>query len=129
MDLLREVRSEHLIARRSKANPSLWPSTAIFITTDEGGGHYYSAISSPSTSSATTRIPFTSSRPYVRKGYVDHTYYDHVSVLKFIERNWGLPAISARSRDRLPNPVPSNASCLCPEKSPAIGDLMNFFKF
>jgi len=33
------------------------------------------------------------------------TYYDHGSVLKFIEVNWHLNPLSARSRDNLPNPV------------------------
>jgi phospholipase C len=52
-----------------------------------------------------TRIPLIVVSPYAKKGYVDHTYYDHVSLLKFIERNWHLPAISRRSRDNLPNPI------------------------
>ncbi len=38
--------------------------------------------------------------PFVKPGFVDHTYTDHVSVLKFIEYNWRLKPLSARSRDR-----------------------------
>ena len=32
-------------------------------------------------------------------------YTDHVSTLKFIEANWGLSAITARSRENLPNSI------------------------
>ena len=42
---------------------------------------------------------------YSMGGHISHTYTDHVSTLKFIERNWWLPPITDRSRDNLPNPV------------------------
>jgi len=67
--------------------------------------------------------------PYSKAGYVDHTYYDHVSLLKFIEANWQLPTISSRSRDNLPNPVESSSNPYAPVNGPAIGDLMNMFDF
>jgi phospholipase C len=67
--------------------------------------------------------------PFAQKGYVDHTYYDHVSILKFIERNWHLQPLSERSRDRLPNPVMNAVDPYVPSNRPAIGDLMNLFKF
>jgi phospholipase C len=44
-----------------------------------------------------TRIPLIAVSPFAKKGFVDHTYYDHVSILKFIERNCGLNPLSARS--------------------------------
>ena len=113
-----------------KSNATLWASTAIFITTDEGGGYYDSGYIQPLDFFGDgTRIPFIVVSPFAKKGYVDHTYYDHVSLSKFIEKNWNLPPISRLSRDRLPNPVPSSASVYVPKNSPAIGDLMNFFKF
>jgi phospholipase C len=59
---------------------------------------------------------------------VDHTYGDHASFLKFVEKNWGLKPLSARSRDNLPNPV-SGASPYAPGNSPAVGDLMSMFNF
>jgi len=84
-----------------QANRSIWDSTAIFITVDEGGGYYDSGkIQILDFFGDGTRIPFLAVSPYAKKGFVDHTYYDHVSVLKFIERNWGLPKISSRSRDK-----------------------------
>jgi len=67
--------------------------------------------------------------PFAKKGHVDHTYYDHASVLKFIERNWKLPSLSEASRDNLPNPVTSAADPYVPTNRPAVGDLMNLFDF
>jgi acid phosphatase len=113
-----------------KSNPGLWASTAIIITTDEGGGYYDSGyIQAVDFFGDGTRIPLIVVSPYARKGFVDHTYYDHVSVLKFIERNWHLPAVSARSRDNLPNPVAFRHDPYRPVNGPAIGDLMSLFTF
>jgi hypothetical protein len=53
---------------------------------------------------------------------------DHVSILKFIEANWGLPPISGRSRDNLPNPVQSGANPYVPVNGPALSDLMSMFQ-
>jgi len=39
--------------------------------------------------------------PYAKRGYVDHTYYDHVSILKFIERAAGYPYLSGRGKAAL----------------------------
>jgi acid phosphatase len=118
-----------LIAR-VQGNPALWESTAIFITTDEGGGYYDSGYIQPLDFFGDgTRIPLIAVSPFAKKGYVDHTYYDHVSLSKFIEKNWDLPRISERSRDNLPNPVADRDNPYVPENGPAIGDLMNLFTF
>jgi phospholipase C len=86
-----------ILINRVKSNPELWASTAIFITTDEGGGYYDSGYIQPVDFFGDgTRIPFLAVSPLVKKGYVDHTYYDHVSLLKFIEKNWDLPKVSDR---------------------------------
>ena len=34
--------------------------------------------------------------PYARKGYADHMLYDTTSILKFIERHYGLQPLSSR---------------------------------
>ncbi|MFO1101974.1 MAG: alkaline phosphatase family protein [Methylocystis sp.] len=119
------------LIKQVQADPALWNSTAIFITTDEGGGYYDSGYIQPVDFFGDgTRIPFIVVSPYARKGYVDHTYYDHVSLLKFIERNWRLPKISNRSRDNLPNPLMGDGEHRYrPKNLPAIGDLMNLFTF
>lgn len=126
---LYELFLQDLIAK-VQSNGSLWNSTAILITTDEGGGYYDSGYIQPLDFFGDgTRIPFIAVSPYAKKGYVDHTYYDHVSLLKFIEKNWRLPAISRRSRDNLPNPVAYRDNPYVPKNGPAIGDLMNLFDF
>jgi phospholipase C len=126
---LYELFIQDLIAK-VKANPALWASTAILITTDEGGGYYDSGyVQLVDFFGDGTRIPFIAVSPWSKQGYVDHTYYDHVSLLKFIEANWGLPPVSTRSRDNLPNPVASHANLYEPANGPAIGDLMNLFDF
>jgi phospholipase C len=52
-----------------------------------------------------------------------------VSILKFIERNWGLAPVTKRSRDNLPNPVPEASNPYVPVNTPAIGDLFDLFDF
>jgi hypothetical protein len=85
------------------ADPKLFKSTAIIVTMDEGGGYYDSGYVQPIDCFGDgTRIPTLVVSPYTKPGTVDHTYYDHASVLKFIERNWFLSPLSLRSRDNLP---------------------------
>jgi phospholipase C len=83
-------------------------TTAIFITFDEGGGYYDSGYVQPVDFFGDgTRIPLVVVAPpqYLKgAGYISHQYADHVSILKFIERNWRLPTVTPRSRDNLPNP-------------------------
>lgn len=67
--------------------------------------------------------------PWVTPGSIDHTYYDHGSILKFIEANWGLDPMSSRSRDNYPNPIASSENPYVPTNAPAIGDLMGMFDF
>jgi phospholipase C len=114
-----------------KANPTLWAHTAIIITTDEGGGHFDTgAIQPVDFFGDGPRIPMIVVSPYARANYIDHTYHDHASVLKFIERNWRVAPLSPRSRDNLPNPVSTAANPYLPSnKTAAIGDLMSLFAF
>ena len=67
--------------------------------------------------------------PLAKGGRVSHEYTDHVSVLKFIERNWKLKPLSHRSRDNLPNPVQTGPNQYAPVNAPAIGDLFDLFNF
>ena len=118
------------LLQRVQANPELWKDTAILVTTDEGGGYFDSGrIQNIDFFGDGPRIPFLVISPYAKKGYVDHTYHDHASILKFIERNWKLQPLSQRSRDNLPNPVASKRHPYQPINAPAIGDLMNLFNF
>lgn len=118
------------VLARVQANPALWKSTAILVTFDEGGGYYDSGyVQLIDFFGDGTRIPLLALSPWAKKGHVDHTYYDHASIAKFIEANWKLPPLSARSRDNLPNPVHTARDPYVPTNRPAIGDLMNLFDF
>jgi phospholipase C len=64
----------------------------------------------------------------LQQGRPCHSYTDHASILKFIEKNWGTLTISKRSRDNLPNPK-KDAGSYVPASSPAIGDMMDMFDF
>jgi phospholipase C len=113
-----------------QANPQLWRSTAILITNDEGGGYYDSGYIQPVDFFGDgPRIPLIVVSPYSRGGRVVHEYADHVSIVKFIERNWRLAPITARSRDNLPNPVQLPENPYVPVNAPAIGDLFDAFRF
>jgi phospholipase C len=113
-----------------RANDELWESTAILITTDEGGGYYDSGYVQPLDYFGDgTRIPLLVVSKFSEGGHVSHEYSDHASIIKFIERNWHLPKISDRSRDNLKNPITANANPYVPINSPAIGDLFGNFDF
>ena len=113
-----------------QSNPALWAKTAILVTVDEGGGYWDSGyIQILDAFGDGTRIPLIAVSPFAQRGLVDHTYTDHVSILKFIEANWRLGPLSARSRDQLANPIADAADPYVPANRPAIGDLMNLFRF
>jgi phospholipase C len=113
-----------------KGNPKLWDDTAIFVTFDEGGGYYDSGFIQPVDFFGDgTRIPLIVVSKYSEGGVVSHEYGDHVSLIKFIEKNWGVKPISTRSRDNLPNPIQKESNPYVPTNSPAIGDLTDDFHF
>jgi phospholipase C len=114
-----------------QANPALWKETAVMVTFDEGGGYWDSGYVQPVDFFGDgTRIPMVVISNYSKGGRVVHTYYDHVSFDKFVEANWGLgQTISPRSRDNLPNPIPTPGYPYVPSNQPAIGNLMDMFNF
>jgi phospholipase C len=79
-----------------------WPSTLLVINFDERGGFYdhVPPATAPDVSSTTAlrgfRVPALVVSPRARRGQVDHTVYDHTSVLRAIEWRWGLPALTPR---------------------------------
>lgn len=113
-----------------QANPKLWKNTAIFITFDEGGGYYDSGYVQPLDFFGDgSRIPMIVVSRFTKPGHISHQYNDHVSILKFIEVNWGLDPLTKRSRDNLPNPELNGINPYVPTNSPAIGDLIDLFDF
>jgi len=118
------------IIQTVQANPKLWANTAIFVTFDEGGGYYDSGYIQPIDFFGDgTRIPLLIVSPFSKGGVVNHSYADHVSLTKFIERNWGLAPLTTRSRDNDPNPVANPNNPYVPTNSPAIDDLFDAFNF
>ena len=118
------------ILDRLDQNPRLKAKTAVFVVFDEGGGYWDSGFIQPLDFLGDgTRIPFLAISPFSRGGRVSHTYNDHVSILKFIERNWRLKPLTDRSRDNLPNPVAKRNDPYVPANMPAIGDLFDMFDF
>jgi phospholipase C len=113
-----------------QAQPDLWRSTAVFITVDEAGGYWDSGYIQPLDFFGDgPRIPMIVVSPFSRGGRVVHSYTDHVSILKFIEKNWHVRPITNRSRDNLPNPTTSDDNPYVPTNTPAIGDMMDAFNF
>jgi len=77
----------------------------IIVTYDENGG-FWDHVAPPVIDKKWgpgTRVPTLLIGPFVKKGYVDHTEYETVSILSLIENRWGLSPLS--SRDRNANPL------------------------
>jgi phospholipase C len=112
-----------------QSKKDLWKDTAIIITFDEGGGYYDSGYVQPLDFFGDgTRIPCIVVSKYSRGGHITHDYSDHVSILKFIERNWNLKPVTFRSRDNFPNPI-TEGNAYIPVNGPAISDLFELFNF
>ncbi|UWZ84840.1 alkaline phosphatase family protein [Occallatibacter riparius] len=113
-----------------QSNKDLWSSTAIFVTFDEGGGYYDSGYVQPVDFFGDgSRVPMIVVSPFTQAGHISHEYTDHVSLNKFIERNWRLKPVTMRSRDNLPNPRVDDNNPYVPTNSPAIGDMFDLFDF
>jgi phospholipase C len=89
---------EHVarLVRAVIASP-YWKDTTIIITYDENGGRW-DHVPPPVVDrwGPGTRVPTIVISPLARRRYVDHTYYDTTSILKLIERRWGLAPLGAR---------------------------------
>jgi phospholipase C len=109
--------------------------TALSVTFDEGGGLWDAGAFMPLDFFGDgPRIPTLVVSHWSKGGKVVHSYNDHASVVKFIERNWGLKPLTGRSRDNLPNPVMSTFSPYVPVDAKgnpmaAVGDLFDMFNF
>src|SRR5262249_25048610 len=114
-----EAMTENIVDKL-KQHPDLFKDTALFVTMDEGGGYWDSGFMQPLDFFGDgPRIPLIAVSPYSRGGRIVHSYNDHASVVKFIERNWGLKPLTHRSRDNLPNPKMQDDNPYVPRNMPA----------
>jgi len=93
-----------------------WSSTAIFLTYDEGGG-YFDHVTPPTISGLNAysgfgsfgiRVPCLVISPYAIAKNVDQTQSEHSSILKFIEKRFGLPTL-ASVNSSFNNSTPKNS--------------------
>jgi phospholipase C len=68
-----------------------WPHMAIIVTYDENGG-YWDHVPPPKGDrwGPGSRIPALIISPFAKTHYVDHSYYDTTSILKFISKRFDL---------------------------------------
>jgi len=95
-DLLRGERHVADLVR-AVANSPAWPGTVIIVTYDEHGGRW-DHVAPPVVDrwGPGIRVPAIIISPLAKRHYVDHTLYDTTSVLKLIEKRWGLAPLGTR---------------------------------
>jgi phospholipase C len=93
-------------------NSSSWPHTAIIVVWDSSGGWYdHVPPAVVDGQGFGPRVPLLVISPFSQQNYISKTQMDDVSILKFIQWNWGLKSLNER-----------NASA-------ESGDLRDIFKF
>ena len=123
VDFNRESENEHpadggiqvgqsLVADKINAliKSPVWKKSALFLVYDEAGGFYDHVAPPPACVPDNIlpnipnqaydrlgfRVPFVLVSPFAKEHFVSHITYDHTSLLKFIEKKFNLPALSAR---------------------------------
>ncbi len=79
-----------------QASPD-WGSTVVLLTWDDFGG-WYDHVPPPQLDKYGDgfRVPLLMVSPFAKQGFIDHTFSDHTSVMKFIERVFGVPHVTQR---------------------------------
>ncbi len=74
----------------------LWTGSAFFMTYDEGGG-FFDHVQPPQLDAygLGMRVPAFVISPWAKRGYISGQLYEHNSLLKFIERRFGLPTLAS----------------------------------
>jgi phospholipase C len=76
-----------------------WSSTAIFIFWDDPGGWYDPEPPAyVDNDGLGYRLPLLIISPYAKRGFVSHTHYEHGSILRFVEDQFGLARLSASDK-------------------------------
>jgi len=84
------------LIERVKAS-SAWEHCAIIVTYDDFGG-WFDHVAPPVIDrwGPGSRVPALIISPFARRNFIDHTVYDHTSILKFIEWRFGLMPLTSR---------------------------------
>ena len=104
------MRAEKLIAdvyNAIRVNEALWHSTLLIVFYDEHGGFYDHVVPPPAIppddlhdgydfKQYGLRVPAILASPWVKQG-VEHTMFDHTSVLKYLTEKWRLGALGRRT--------------------------------
>ncbi len=71
-----------------------WNDTAIFVTWDDWGG-WYDHVRPPLYNSYELgfRVPLIVISPYAKNHYISHRQHEFGSILKFVEKTFGLPSL------------------------------------
>lgn len=109
-----------------------WDSSAYIITYDEHGG-YFDHVAPPQLDAfgLGVRIPTWVISPWAKPGHIEGRTYELSSVLKFIERVFGLPALaSVNTRFDAATPGATSGPPAPPRDGRGdIGDLFECFTF
>jgi phospholipase C len=83
-----------------------WKSSAIFIFWDDSGGWFDPvAPEYVDNDGLGFRLPLLIISPYAKQGLVSHVHYEHGSILKFVEDQFGLARLAASdTRAKSPGP-------------------------
>jgi phospholipase C len=78
-------------------NSPTWKDCAIIVTYDENGGRW-DHVTPPVVDrfGPGTRVPAIIISPFAKKGFIDSTTYETVSILKFIEDRWEIQPMATR---------------------------------
>ncbi len=73
-----------------------WNDSVVFVVWDDWGG-WYDHVQPPMYNSYELgfRVPLIAISPYVPKGFVSHRRHEFGSILKYVERNFGLGSLGA----------------------------------
>ncbi len=121
---------------------SAWPSSAYILTYDEAGGYFdHVAPRQLDAFGLGIRVPTWVISPWAKARHLEGTLYEHSSILKFIETNFGLPTLaSVNHQFDVATSVGGNYQAATPGASagppapprdgrPEIGNLMECFTF
>ena len=88
-----------LVAAVQKSN--IWRDCVIIITYDENGGRWDHVAPPVRTDrwGVGVRVPGIIISPFVRRGAIDSTEYETVSILKLIENRFNLAPLACRDKD------------------------------